>query len=206
MLQHRLLGNTGIYVSPLGLGTVKFGRNTGVKYPYQFTIPSDKEVKSLLDLAKEFNINLLDTAPAYGNSEERLGHLLQGDRQNWVISTKVGEEFDVTTAQSSYNFTPQHITTSIQNSLRNLQTDYLDIVLVHSNGNDLEIIEQYDVFATLQGLKDNGLIRAFGMSTKTITGGKQTIEQADLAMVTYNPMQQQEKSVLDLASNLGLLF
>ena len=202
MLQHRELGATGIMVSPLGLGTVKFGRNTAVKYQRQFLIPSDKEITTLLELAQECNINLLDTAPAYGNSEERLGTLLKAHREKWVIATKVGEEFDPQSATSSYNFTSEHITASIRRSLKNLQTDYLDIVLVHSNGNDVEIMTQYDVFASLQKFKDQGIIRAFGMSTKTVPGGKQTIEQADLAMVTYNPMQQHEKPVLDCAHDL----
>ncbi len=198
MLQHRLLGNTGIRVSPLGLGTVKFGRNLDVKYPYPFTIPGDQAIKDLLVLAQELNINLLDTAPAYGSSEERLGALLKGERANWIISTKVGEEFS--NGSSRFDFTSEHITASIYRSLQRLQTDYLDIVLVHSDGNDLDIINNYNVFETLAKLKTKGIIRAFGMSTKTIEGSIQTIEQADLAMITYNSLQQQAKPVLDLAN------
>ena len=206
MLQHRLLGSTDIYISPLGLGTVKLGRNTAVKYSTNFEIPNDKEASKLLDLARDLNINLLDTAPAYGNSEERLGKLLKGQRNAWILATKVGEEFN--NGISSFNFTSEYITASIYRSLQRLQTDYLDIVLVHSDGNDLAIIDNYKVFETLTQLKTKGIIRAFGMSTKTIEGGNKTIEQADLAMVTYNPLQQQEKPVLDLANKLqkGILI
>ena len=91
-LEHRELGQSGISVSCIGLGTVKFGRNQEVKYPSSFALPSDEEIVSLIDQAKSLGINLLDTAPAYGSSEQRLGRLLS-DRKDWVICTKVGEEF-----------------------------------------------------------------------------------------------------------------
>ena len=66
-LQQRALGQTGLNVSCLGLGTVKFGRNKVVKYPREFSLPSDDEVSALLELANGLGINLLDTAPAYGS-------------------------------------------------------------------------------------------------------------------------------------------
>ena len=70
---HRPLGSTGLRVSPLGLGTVKLGRDQGVKYPNGFTIPDDAAARALLDQARALGINLIDTAPAYGVSEQRLG-------------------------------------------------------------------------------------------------------------------------------------
>jgi aryl-alcohol dehydrogenase-like predicted oxidoreductase len=76
----RPLKGTDLKVSPVGLGTVKFGRNEGVKYPTSFDIPDMDELSNLLALAKEIGINTLDTAPAYGLSEERLGELLKGQR------------------------------------------------------------------------------------------------------------------------------
>src|SRR3990167_585300 len=88
------LGSTDIFVSPIGLGTVKFGRNQGVKYPAHFTLPSDKEITTLLHLCLELGINLLDTAPAYGTSEERIGKCLPTSRKDWVIITKAGETFE----------------------------------------------------------------------------------------------------------------
>jgi len=86
----RHLAGTDISVSALGLGTVKIGRDQGVKYPTGFTIPDDAAVRNLLATAHDLGINLLDTAPAYGSSETRLGQLL-GKRQDWVIVTKTGE-------------------------------------------------------------------------------------------------------------------
>src|SRR4051812_24720467 len=102
----RPLGSTGLTVSMLGLGTVKFGRNQKVKYPEAFDLPSDAQIEGLLDVALEAGINLLDTAPAYGVSEERLGKLLGSRRDQFVIVTKTGEEF--IDGQSVYNFSKEH--------------------------------------------------------------------------------------------------
>ena len=72
-MDKRKLGLTDIMVSPLGLGTVKFGRNEDVKYPRGFQIPEEKDLASLLSQAQALGVNLLDTAPAYGLSEEGWG-------------------------------------------------------------------------------------------------------------------------------------
>lgn len=197
VLQKRLIGKTGIEVSKIGLGTVKFGRNQGVKYPAAFNLPSDDEIKNLLALAAEQGINLLDTAPAYGSSEERIGKLLQGNRHDWILSTKVGEEF--TDGQSAYDFSAEVIKQSIERSLKRLRTDYLDIVLVHSNGEDERIIEQDQVFETLSLLKSAGKIRAFGMSTKTIAGGLLAVDHSDVVMVTYNKICVDDKEIIEYA-------
>ncbi|VVC76856.1 General stress protein 69 [Aquicella siphonis] len=193
-MQKRNLGSSGIQVSIVGLGTVKFGRNQGVKYPCAFELPSDQDVEELLAVAAGLGINLLDTAPAYGASEERLGKSLRGRRHEWVICTKAGEEF--IDGQSSYDFSPHALTHSVERSMRRLQTDYLDVVLVHSNGDDMRIIEQDQAFDTLEMLKRAGKIRAYGMSTKTIDGGLKTVEFADVAMVTFNPSCVEDREVI----------
>lgn len=193
---YRNLGDTGLSLSPLGLGTVKFGRNQGVKYPSQFDLPSDQQIRELLAQAGELGINLLDTAPAYGISEQRLGPLLVGQRQQWLICTKVGEEF--VDGVSSFDFSAAHTRRSIERSLQRLQTDYLDLVLVHSDGNDLHVLDE-EVYPTLQQLKQQGLIRAFGFSGKSLEGGIKALEQGDCAMVTYNLNEQTERPVLDFA-------
>lgn len=197
MLGRNLLGSTGIAVSALGLGTVKFGRNQQVHYPEAFTLPNDKEILNLLSLAQDLGINLLDTAPAYGNSEERLGVLLKNQRKAWVLSTKVGEEF--VNGASQYDFTPEATRKSIERSLQRLSTDYLDFVLVHSNGEDKKIIEENAIFETLTELKASGKIRAFGMSTKTVAGGMLAVDQSDVVMVMHNPVYTDEQPVIQYA-------
>ncbi|WP_271409495.1 aldo/keto reductase [Pseudomonas sp. Q1-7] len=203
---HRPLGDTGLMVSPLGLGTVKLGRDQGVKYPSGFTIPDDAEARRLLALARDLGINLIDTAPAYGRSEERLGPLLRGQRQDWVIVSKVGEEFDG--GISHFDFSPEHTRRSVERSLKRLETDFIDLVLVHSDGNDLAILQDSGVYQTLAELKQAGKIRAFGLSGKTVDGGLLALERGDCAMVTYNLNEQGEKPVLDFAlqQNKGILI
>ncbi len=196
-MQKRRLGSCDIHVSVLGLGTVKFGRNQGVKYPDAFTLPSDTEILHLLDTGAELGLNLLDTAPAYGVSEERLGKLLQGKRKDWVISTKVGEEF--VNSESQFDFSPAAVVKSVERSLQRLQTDYLDCVLVHSNGDDVHIIEQQAIFSVLDDLKRAGKIRSYGMSTKTIAGGLLAIDRSDVVMVTLNPAYTDEREVIQYA-------
>lgn len=194
------LGQTGIQVSPLGLGTVKFGRDQQVKYPWDFKIPDDKAVQELLSLAQDLGINLLDTAPAYGNSEERLGQLLV-NRQDWVIVSKVGEAFE--NGRSHFDFSAKTTRNTIENSLKKLNTDYLDVVLVHSDGNDQQLIEQEDAVETLMQLKQEGLIRAVGLSTKTTQGGLWTVENTDVVMATRNTSDHTDDPVLDRALELN---
>ncbi|WP_044870732.1 aldo/keto reductase [Pseudomonas sp. LFM046] len=203
---HRPLGDTGLVVSPLGLGTVKLGRDQGVKYPSGFTIPDDAEARQLLALARDLGLNLIDTAPAYGRSEERLGPLLRGQRQEWVIVSKVGEEFE--NGLSRFDFSPEHTRFSVERSLKRLETDFIDLVLVHSDGNDLDVLRNSGVYETLAELKQAGKIRAFGLSGKTVDGGLLALEQGDCAMVTYNLNEQSEKPVLDFAvqQNKGILI
>ena len=199
-LSIRPLGQTGLEVSSLGLGTVKFGRNQEVRYPNSFSLPSDQEIINLLDLAQSLGINLLDTAPAYGSSEQRIGRLLS-NRANWVICTKIGEEF--LHGRSFFNFTADHVHYSIERSLRNLYTDYLDIVLIHSDGNDMRILESTGCLNALLTLKQQGIVRAVGMSTKTVEGGMKAIEIGDVVMVTYNPSNNKDHAVIDRAGKLN---
>tara|TARA_B110000967_G_scaffold42448_1_gene42432 strand:+ start:1240 stop:2085 length:846 start_codon:yes stop_codon:yes gene_type:complete len=200
LTRRKNIAETGLAVSPLGLGTVKLGRTAGVKYPDSFKIPDDVQTLKLLSQASELGINLIDTAPAYGNSEQRLGQLLPKLNREWVIATKVGELFNADLAQSHYNFTAEFIKQSVEQSLKNLRREVLDIVLIHSDGNDQHIIEHLGVLEILNDLKQQGLIRATGMSTKTVAGGLLSLQQSDIAMVMHNSGYQDEQAVLDQAA------
>lgn len=194
------LGSTGMQVSRLGLGTVKIGRNTAVKYPSPFDLPDDRSVRRLLDMARELGINLLDTAPAYGCSEERLGRLLP-QRHDWLLCGKAGEAFH--DGKSSFDFSGPGIRGSVERSLRRLRTDHLDILLLHSDGNDQSILQQTDAFATMEQLRNEGLVRAIGLSGKTVDGGLLALERgADCVMVTFNPAATEERQVIREARRL----
>jgi aryl-alcohol dehydrogenase-like predicted oxidoreductase len=196
----RPLGSAGIDVSPLGLGTVKIGRNEQVKYPQGFEIPGDSQVSELLALAWDLGINFIDTAPAYGTSEQRLGQLLP-NREDWVIMTKVGEIFE--NGQSRFDFSAQYTRQSVERSLKTLKRDMVDIVLVHSDGNDMDIINDGAALETLDRMKQQGLIRAYGMSTKTVAGGLWIVEHTDVVMATYNLETDEELPVIELAQQLN---
>ena len=197
----RELGRTGMRVSALGLGTVKLGRNTGLRYPRAFDLPDDRSAARLLDRASELGINLLDTAPAYGNSEERLGRLLKGRKDRWLVCSKVGEEY--ADGRSHFDFSPQHTRHSVERSLQRLGTESLDLVLVHSNGDDEHIIEHMGTLQTLAELREKGLVRAIGMSTKSVAGGVLAAAHCDAVMLTYNLEQREEAAVLDACAATG---
>ena len=202
MMTKRPLANTGMAVSPLGLGTVKFGRNQGVKYPQGFELPSDREVRELLALAYDLGINLLDTAPAYGLSEERIGKLLPNSRHEWVIETKVGEQFR--DGESRFDFSEAGTRYSVENSLRLLKTDYLDMVLIHSDGDDVRILREEAVLDTLLQMQQEGWVRSVGISSKSVEGGLLAYELGcDVVMAAYNPVYTDELPVLEAAAAQG---
>lgn len=201
-MKRRPLFSTDLSVSSLGLGTVKFGRNQQVKYPSGFELPTNKEILALLDLAQEMGINFLDTAPAYGLSEERLGKLLGSRREEWVIMSKAGEDF--VEGQSRFDFSSCAIIDSVERTLLRLRTDRVECLLLHSDGNDLEILNHSGAVEALFQLKEQGLVLSCGISTKTVEGGLRALELGlDSVMVTYNPWQREEESVLDAAEEAG---
>ncbi len=201
LIPRRPLGQTGLMVSVLGLGTVKFGRNAGVKYPEGFQLPDDPSALALLELAEELGFNLIDTAPAYGVSEERLGGLLQGRRDRWIICTKVGEEFEE--GRSWHDFTSKFTRRSVERSLRRLRTDVLDLVLIHSDGQDEAILQRAGAVKELMRLKEEGKIRSVGISTKTVAGGLLATRLCDVVMIHFNPWYQEEEVVLQAAEKQG---
>ncbi len=201
MVQRRL-GNTGLSVSPVGLGTTKFGRNTDVKYPMPFDLPSDKQVIRLLQVAADCGVNLIDTAPAYGDSERRLGALIADRRDRWVLCTKCGEQYE--NNRSVYDFTDRALNSSVEESLQRLKTDYVDILLLHSDGRDLEILTQTDAVETLGRLKASGKARAIGISAKTAEGIAAAAPHLDVVMAPFSEREQNLAEALLKASGQGV--
>ena len=188
----RQLGRTGLTVSSVALGTTKLGRNTGVKYPADFTLPSDQEVATLLESARQLGVNLIDTAPAYGESERQLSSFINNHRHEVVLCTKCGEQY--LNGRSIYDFSAQAILASVEQSLRRLRTDHVDILLLHSDGNDVEILTQTDAVDTLSQLKKSGKIRAAGISAKTKPGILEAARTLDVIMA---PFSQKEPSLAE---------
>lgn len=201
---HSRFGKLPDLVSKLGLGTVKFGRNQKVKNACGdgFPLPSDQTILELIDLCLANGINLIDTAPAYGSSEERLGQLLGARREKLFLMTKTGERF--IDNESHYDFSREATESSVANSLRTLRTDRLDCVMVHCHRDDTGIINSSDVLETLSDLKRRGDIRSFGVSTMSVEGGLLAVKLCDAVMVPFNVEYTEHLPVIEAAHSAGV--
>src|SRR5919198_1513733 len=151
-MHYRNLGRTGIKVSPYGLGALMFATQVGN--------PDPEDSASIIHKALDAGINFIDTADAYGDSENVVGKALKGRRDDVVLATKFGRP----TGQD-----PNHqgasrrwIVTAVENSLRRLGTDYIDLYQLHrpDPGTDIE-----ETLAALSDLIHSGKVRAIGSST-----------------------------------------
>ena len=206
-MELRPLGTTGLAVSPIGFGAFKIGRNQKTKYAQHYDLPDQDTVDRLLHALLESGITLFDTAPAYGSSEERIGSFLgrSGLRDRLVLSTKVGEHFEEGT--SSWAFDRASVDASVDRSLRTLGVTHLDVVNVHSDGRDLEIIDQTDVLETLARRRDRGDIRTIGFSGKTVEGHRAAMEHPaglGVLMIELNLEDRTQAPLLEEAPARGI--
>jgi aryl-alcohol dehydrogenase-like predicted oxidoreductase len=141
-MEYRQLGNSGVRVSVIGLGTNRFGSNS---------LPKD-EVNNIIDAALDLGINFIDTANYYtkGRSEETLGYALKGRWDRVVLGTKF--YFPMGDGPNDRGASRYHIANAVEASLRRLQSDHIDVYYVHRWDKDTPIEE------TLRALDD--LIRA----------------------------------------------
>ena len=119
-MEYRQLGNSGVRVSVIGMGTNRFGNVVG-----------QETVQTILSAAQELGINFIDTADVYANgrSEETLGHALKGRRDRFVLATKV---FNKTgDGPNDHGVSRYHIMHGVEASLRRLQTDHIDLYQMH---------------------------------------------------------------------------
>ena len=148
----RQLGQTELEISTVGLGTWAFGG--GLDWG-----PADeKAVANTLDAALEAGINLIDTAPIYGESEPVVGRLLKGRRQQLVLATKCG--LVKNGSWTDHNLRPNTIQTQLETSLEHLQTDFIDLYLIHYL--DPQVPWQ-TALETLARLREQGKIRYIGV-------------------------------------------
>jgi len=198
----------------VGLGTVTLGRTGGLKLARQPTrLPTDDEAMALLAAAHRTGVRLIDTAPAYGSSEQRLGSLLPrvASRQDWVLCTKAGEMFDPAADQgrgaSAYDFSPGALTTSVERSLGRLRVDAVDIALLHFSRatDDASVINKGEALGALIDLRDRGLVRAVGASVASVAGGHAALAAgAQVLMLTLNPSETAMLPVAAEAARRGV--
>lgn len=201
-MDRRCLGRCGLMVAPIGFGAVKIGRNQGVKYPHGYALPDARAVARLLHGVVDAGINLIDTAPAYGSSEALIGRHLGARRGEIVLASKVGEQF--VDGRSTFDFSAAGMRRSIAQSLRQLRTDALDILLLHSDGRDLDVLTRTDAVPVLLEARARGLARAVGLSGKTVAGARAALAWADVLMLTYNLADRAHAAVLEEAAAAGV--
>jgi aryl-alcohol dehydrogenase-like predicted oxidoreductase len=153
-MQYRTLGRTGIKVSPYALGTLMFATSVGNSDP--------ADSIRVLHKALDAGVNFVDTADAYGDSEEVVGQALKGRRENVVLATKFGRPTGDDPNQQGAS--RRWIIAAVENSLRRLQTDYIDIYQVHrwDPATDVE-----ETLSALSDLIHSGKVRAIGSSNTT---------------------------------------
>ncbi|MFJ8007401.1 aldo/keto reductase [Streptomyces fagopyri] len=167
-MQKRFLGESGLEVSALGLGTMNM---TGPYGPPQ----DSREMTALLHAAVERGVTFFDTAEAYGplENEKLLGEAFEGIRDDVVIATKFGFDFDAQSATGlgALNSRPEHIRKVTEAMLKRLRTDHIDLLYQHRVDPDVPI---EDVAGTVKELIAEGKVRHFGLSE----AGAETIRRA----------------------------
>ncbi len=163
----RKLGRSGIEVSPMGLGCWAIGGPFWAgETPQGWGEVDDEESIRAIHAALDLGVTLFDTANVYGagHSERVLARAFAGRRSQVVIATKFNAVFDETTRQVTGSDTsPAGIHAACEQSLRRLNTDYIDLYQFHDNGYPADKAEL--VRETLEGLVKEGKIRAYGWST-----------------------------------------
>ncbi|MGV2983534.1 aldo/keto reductase [Microbacterium sp. AGC85] len=149
-MRYRPLGRTGIRVSPFALGAMMFS---------SFGNGDQTEVDRMVARALDAGVNFIDTADAYGESEEMLGKALKGRRDDVVLASKfarpIGDD------PNHQGGSRRWITTAVENSLRRLNTDHLDLYQMHRPDPETDIEE---TLSALTDLVRSGKVRAIGSS------------------------------------------
>lgn len=198
-MKTRKLGNSGLEVSELGLGCM------GLTYGYG-PATNEKDAIALIEKAVDMGINFFDTAEAYtqGANEALLGKALKPYRNKVVIATKFGFKNGV--AMEGVDSRPERIKLVVENSLRLLQTDVIDLLYQHRVD---PIVPIEDVAGTVKDLVQQGKVKHFGLSE----AGVQSIRRAH-AVLPVAALQSEyslwwresEKEILPTVEELGIGF
>lgn len=193
-----------IELSPIAFGAFKIGRNEQTKYETSYDLPTHSETATILNGMLDLGITLIDTAPAYGLSEERIGTHLAHRNQEFFVSTKVGETFE--NGRSTYAFDRNAVNASLDRSLRRLKRSTLDVVFVHSDGSDCAIINESDALQTLCDRKTSGDVGRVGFSPKHANGAIAALQTGvvDVLMIEFNRDEQSCSEAIKLAAAQGV--
>lgn len=168
-MEYRRLGQTGLRVSQIGLGAMTFGGQTDERTSMQ-----------IIDAAIDAGVNFIDTADVYtnGHSEAIVGEALEGKRDRVVIATKVRGR--VGDGPNDEGLSRAHIMKAVEDSLRRLRTDYIDLYQVHSPDSTTPLVE---TLRTLDDLVRQGKVRYIGCSNFRAWQVCKALWAADVASV-----------------------
>lgn len=207
-MQYRKLGNSGLIVSALALGTMQFGKGMNMGNLDQ------AETNAMIKLALDHGINFIDTADVYsrGESEALIGNALKGMREELVVATK----FRLPMSDDNFNrsgATRVNIIRGVESSLKRLQTDYIDLYQVHGWDSNTPLEE---TLRTLDDLVRQGKVRYIGFSNYLSWQGATAIQmQVAMNLEKYITAQMYyslvgrtlEHEFMDMAEfyNVGIL-
>lgn len=205
LMKYRLVGSTGLRVSVIGLGTHQFSGEWGLQF-------SESEVRFLLGRAYESGINLIDTAECYGDHavEAFIGRSIRGNRKDWIVATKFGHRYG-SRSELVGAWSPQEVLQQLEDSLKALRTDYVDIYQFHSGSN-----EDFDNDTLWKMLNDQvkaGKVRHLGISIAgelTLHNDTHQVTRAGgvgaaVIQTVYNRLKREaEKEILPSAEKAGL--
>jgi aryl-alcohol dehydrogenase-like predicted oxidoreductase len=201
-MNYRTLGRTGLRVSEIGLGTVELGLDYGVPVDGEHLRPPEEQAARLLNRALDLGVNFIDTARAYGGSEEVIGRALKGRREEYILASKlkpIREE-----GQPDQELRDQ-VKASIAESLRMLQTGVIDLLQLHHAPAD--VVKSGRVLAAAREAQRAGAVRFIGASTYGEDAPLAVLESGgyDTLQVAYNLADRTlEEKVLPLAQQQGV--
>lgn len=185
------LGNSSLEVSEIALGCMSLPNNA-------------KEAQAIVDEALNHGINYFDTADLYGNgqNEEIVGQTLGSRRQDIILATKVGNQWDQNSDQVTWNPSKPYITSQVHESLRRLKTDYIDLYQLHGGMITDPSEETIDAFETL---KKEGLIREYGISSIRPNVIKRFLENSAIVsiMMQYSLLDRRPEEFLGEIGDAG---
>lgn len=203
-LVKRTLGRTGLEVTALGYGAME------LRGPPRGPEVSTEQASSILNAVLDSGINYIDTSIDYGQSEELIGNFIAGRRSEYFLASKcgclVGDAARSAPPPGSPNrhiFTKENITAGVEQSLRRLKTDYLDVVQFHGSPSQEEL-ERNGSLDALVDLKRQGKVRFIGMSA-TLPNLRDHIKMGvfDVFQIPYSALQREHEDVITEASRAG---
>ncbi|WP_353124385.1 aldo/keto reductase [Parapedobacter pyrenivorans] len=203
-MRYKKIGNTGLSVSEISFGGVEIGMPYGIGIKDESDMLVEEDAIRLLHRSIDEGINFFDTARHYGESERIMGRAFRGKRQQVVLASKSrhlrNSDGTIPTGRALYDF----IRRSLDESLVALQTDYLDLYMVHYA--DAGILENEEVAAVFSKLKVLGLVRAIGVSVYKTEETQRAIATGlwDAIQLPFNLMDQRHGQYFDEAYRLGV--